>query len=296
MHVTQEEGEGRELVDHLPFRRVGDGMPGCVVVQHAGGLPPPDVAGRQPGSVGQRWGGDVDRANVQPAPERRGEEPAGVEDLQQPLQVAGDSDEQWPEERGKVGLPPSQARQQSVDQAVCPSAGQGEEGRNAQVEPNGGYDPGNADQHRYHHVAEVVVGDAETGQPRVLRREARCAQDGVEESDLHPLLATRGLDARHERTYRAPGSEGHSEENLDQKDVPPRQRRRSIRGTQPQRDTEGSHQCQGHQHRARRVRQPPEGQQEPEDPTTDQQAQRPRKCIPAAGKVAEQPQRQGQRG
>ena len=89
MHITQDETEGGELVNHLLLR-----SPGGVVLQHAGGLPPPEEARGHPTALGKGHRRPVNPTDVQPSPESSRPNAPGVQHLQQPLQITHHSHQQ----------------------------------------------------------------------------------------------------------------------------------------------------------------------------------------------------------
>ena len=225
MHVAQDETESGELVDHVLL-----GPPGRIVLQHARGLPPPEEARGHPTALRQGHRRHVNLVDVQPGPPRSRPDAAGVQHLQQPLQISHPGYQQRPQQsaRHRPPIPPLPSflplpsfpsfpsfpslpplhRNEIVNEAERPRAGKCEERSNPQVERDGGRNGRQPREHRHDDVAEVVVRNGKARQPRIVRRERLGAQDGAQERNLHPLLAARRLNPWHICSYHAPASEG----------------------------------------------------------------------------------------
>ncbi len=195
--------------------------------------------------------------------------------------------------------------QQGVEQAVGPRDGEGEEGRDPQVEGDGGGDCRQVGQHAHHQVAEIVVGDGIAREPGVVGREAGGPEDSVEKGDLHPLLPTRRLNAGHIGPDDAPEGEGQGEEEFYAGRMA---QGRMVQGwgirvvgaggagEEPHGPAGQGQQEQGRHDPARGVRQPSEDGEDPEEIPAHHQPQRAGEGVAPTGHPAEEAERQRQHG
>ena len=109
--------------------------------------------------------------------------------------------------------------EQIVHHAICPQGAQGKHQRNAQVESHASGCACQPGEHGNDHIAEVVIRNGITGEPGVMRRECRRAQDGVNKCQLHRLLGTQ--DFRVGGAHESHASKCQQEKHLHAHHQPP---------------------------------------------------------------------------
>ena len=118
--------------------------------------------------------------------------------LPQRVEVADDGDKKAAQQPGADAAPPKWParamglrgwRRQVVNQGKGAGCGRRKQRGHGQVEGNRGRDACELDEHADQEIAVVVVVDITTGVVRIERRHPGAARGGVEECELHELLA-----------------------------------------------------------------------------------------------------------
>ncbi len=187
-------------------------------VDDATGTPPPPVVGREEGSA---HAGRVEALDAHGLPEALGADSPGVEHLEHALQVAEETQHQraqQPEAEGSVE-PRAHAEGNGADQAHGAHRGHRWQQRQRKVVHHTRRNPRRHAGHTHRQVAEIVVADAMTGEPRVHRWEGGRDHGGVEKGKVHGLLCV--ADSRHARPHNCPQSEDREEDCLRREQEPP---------------------------------------------------------------------------
>ncbi len=190
MVVCQQIREEGELVDDL---HVSAGQ--VDVSDDPRGTPPPQVALRNPGRL-ERWR-LAQLLQVQPAPKVGHHAPVGlvlpenvpgVQYVQNPLQVAGDQDEDRRQQRHNHSDSPATRCEQVVEQGVASERDERKPECIRQIEGQSAGHAGQPGQQGDQDVTKVVVGNAIAGKPGVDWRVGIGSQDAIEKRQLHRLL------------------------------------------------------------------------------------------------------------
>ena len=219
-------------------------------------------------------------------------------ELEHALKVAGDRDEDdrrdADADRGAKGDAPK-SRHQLVAEAESRRSRQGRRARERHVEGDGGIERGQLADHGVDYVAEVVVANAEPGQPGVVRGVVRAAAGGVEKHEVHGLLGARDL--RDERLDVRRDEEAHEENDLGGKEKATTLLERiEVLGPSPAQDQEvdNNEGDEGPDDGAGPVGQDVQTEGEPEQVTREQQAERLREGDAASGQAVEKRHADGQ--
>ena len=75
-----------------------------------------------------------------------------------------------------------------IEETIGADGSEGEDQGGHQVVGDTAGETGKPGKHGGHHIPEIIIRNGITGKPRVVRREGRRAQDGVDEHQLHGAL------------------------------------------------------------------------------------------------------------